>query len=267
MIDKAELTVSQIKAARGGVLAPAALGRASVLLAGFICAACGLVYELELLAFAGDTTGDSVTHTSVVLSVMVFAMGVGSLLTKGWIARASVGFALVEALLALVGGLSSLALHAGFAPFGQPTQPALVGFSFVIGVLMGAELPLLMTLIQRVRRQEVGDAAADLLAADYVGALVGGLAFPFLLLPAFGQLRGAMVAGALNAIAGAALVGFLFRHDLTRRALLWLGVVNVAVLATLGTAAITCGPDQPAAPTSVPGDNCHAGSAAQMLPR
>ena len=40
-----------------------------------------------------------------------------------------------------------------------------------------------MALIQRIRRQDAGGAVADLFAADYVGALVGGLAFPFLLLP------------------------------------------------------------------------------------
>ena len=50
-------------------------------------------------------------------------------------------------------------------------------------MLIGAEIPLLMTLIQRIRRQDAGGAVADLFAADYVGALVGGLAFPFLLLP------------------------------------------------------------------------------------
>ena len=45
-----------------------------------------------------------------------------------------------------------------------------------------------MELIQRIRRQDAGGAVADLFAADYVGALVGGLAFPFLLLPLLGQL-------------------------------------------------------------------------------
>ena len=48
----------------------------------FVCAACGLVYELELVALASYLIGDSVTQASVVLSVMVFAMGIGSLLAK-----------------------------------------------------------------------------------------------------------------------------------------------------------------------------------------
>nr|WP_307821641.1 polyamine aminopropyltransferase [Streptomyces coffeae] len=210
----------------------AGLGRFLVLLTVFVCAACGLVYELELVALASYLAGDSVTQASVVLSVMVFAMGLGSLLAKRLRCRAAVGFGAVEAVLALVGGCSAMALYASFAWCGH-SRPALVAFSLVIGALIGAEVPLLMTLIQRVRRQDAGGAVADLFAADYVGALVGGLAFPFLLLPAFGQLTGALVTGAVNAVAGSALVLWLFRRDLSGRARWALIVTNVTVLTVL----------------------------------
>src|SRR6478735_93378 len=72
----------------------------------FVCAACGLVYELELVALASYLIGDSVTQASVVLSLMVFAMGLGSLLAKRLRCRAVVGFGLIEAALALIGGSS-----------------------------------------------------------------------------------------------------------------------------------------------------------------
>ncbi|MEV7417821.1 polyamine aminopropyltransferase [Streptomyces sp. NPDC089919] len=210
-------------------------GRLLVLATVFVCAACGLVYELELLALASYLIGDSVTQASVVLSVMVFAMGVGSLLAKRLRRRPAAGFGAVEAGLALIGGLSAIALYACFAWLGE-SRPALVAFSLAIGVLIGAEIPLLMTLIQRVRRQDAGGAVADLFAADYVGALVGGLAFPFLLLPMLGQLTGAMLTGAVNAAAGGALVLWLFRGDLSRRARWLLLVANVTVLAVLACA-------------------------------
>ncbi|NXY96733.1 polyamine aminopropyltransferase [Streptomyces sp. BR123] len=226
---------------RGAVTVPAALpvrprtGRLLVLATVFVCAACGLVYELELLALGSYLIGDSVTQASVVLSVMVFAMGVGSLLAKRLRKRPAVGFAAVEAALALLGGLSAMALYASFAWLGE-SQPVLVAFSFVIGVLIGAEIPLLMVLIQRIRRQDAGGAVADLFAADYVGALVGGLAFPFLLLPVLGQLTGAMLTGAVNAVVGAGLVLWLFRRDLSRRSRWLLICANAAVLAALGCA-------------------------------
>lgn len=53
-----------------------------LLLAVFLCAACGLVYELALTALGSYLIGNSVLQTSVVISVMVFAMGVGSLAAK-----------------------------------------------------------------------------------------------------------------------------------------------------------------------------------------
>ncbi|KPI02558.1 Spermidine synthase [Actinobacteria bacterium OK074] len=211
----------------------------------FVCAACGLVYELELVALASYLIGDSVTQASVVLSVMVFAMGIGSLAAKRLRPRAAAGFGAVEAALALVGGCSAMALYAVFAWTGawggvwaDGPRALLVGFSLAIGVLIGAEVPLLMELIQRIRRQDAGGAVADLFAADYVGALVGGLAFPFLLLPWLGQLEGALLTGTVNAVAGGALVLGLFRRDLTRRGRWLLLVANVTVLGLLASAAL-----------------------------
>ncbi|MET9406641.1 polyamine aminopropyltransferase [Streptomyces sp. NPDC002935] len=221
------------------------IGRFLVLAGVFVCAACGLVYELELVALASYLIGDSVTQASVVLSVMVFAMGVGSLAAKRLRPRAAAGFGAVEAALALVGGCSAMALYAVFAwtsgwggLWTDGPRYLLVAFSLTIGLLIGAEVPLLMELIQRIRRQDPGGAVADLFAADYVGALVGGLAFPFLLLPLLGQVTGALLTGAVNAIVGGALVLGLFRRDLTRRARWTLLVANLVVLGILGSAAV-----------------------------
>ncbi|MFJ4785647.1 polyamine aminopropyltransferase [Streptomyces sp. NPDC088794] len=220
-------------------------GRFLVLACVFVCAACGLVYELELVALASYLIGDSVTQASVVLSVMVFAMGIGSLAAKKLRWHAAAGFGAIEATLALVGGCSAMALYAVFAWTGgwgglwaSGPRWLLVAFSLAIGLLIGAEVPLLMELIQRVRRQDAGGAVADLFAADYVGALVGGLAFPFLLLPLLGQLTGVLITGTVNAVAGCALVLGLFRRDLTRRARWLLVIANVAVLGLLASAAV-----------------------------
>ncbi|PAM99220.1 spermidine synthase [Streptomyces sp. Alain-F2R5] len=220
-------------------------GRFLVLAGVFVCAACGLVYELELVALASYLIGDSVTQASVVLSVMVFAMGLGSLAAKRLRRFAAAGFGAVEAVLALVGGSSAMVLYAVFAWTGgwgglwvDGPRFLLVAFSLVIGVLIGAEVPLLMELIQRVRRQDAGGAVADLFAADYVGALVGGLAFPFVLLPFLGQLTGALLTGTVNAVVGAALVLGLFRRDMSRRARWLLLTANAVVLALLATATL-----------------------------
>ncbi|MFF8656582.1 polyamine aminopropyltransferase [Streptomyces huasconensis] len=235
-------------------------GRFLVLVGVFVCAACGLVYELELVAVAAYLIGDSVTQASVVLSVMVFAMGIGSLLAKRLRRRAPLWFGLIEAALALVGGCSAMALYAAFAwtgdlggaPAGGPRH-LLAVFSLAIGVLIGAEVPLLVVLIQRIRRQDAGGAVADVFAADYVGALVGGLAFPFLLLPVFGQLTGALFTGAVNAVAGCALVLGLFWRGLSVRGRWAVLAANVLVLAVLASAAVLVGDFERAARRAVYG--------------
>ncbi|ROO82902.1 spermidine synthase [Actinocorallia herbida] len=205
--------------------------RALVLAAVFVCAACGLVYELALVALGSYLVGNSITQASIVLSVMVCAMGVGSLAAKPLQSRALVAFAAIEAALALLGGLSVLLLYAAFAWL-DLYVPMLVVAASVLGALIGAEIPLLMTLLQKIRKQEAGSAVADLFAADYVGALVGGLAFPFLLLPVFGQIRGALVVGAVNAVAGVAVVLWIFRAEVGRtgKAVLWSVMAGVLVL-------------------------------------
>ncbi|MEU0967273.1 polyamine aminopropyltransferase [Streptomyces sp. NPDC005917] len=237
-------------------------GRFLVLACVFVCAACGLVYELELVALASYLIGDSVTQASVVLSVMVFAMGVGSLAAKRLRWRAAAGFGAVEATLALIGGCSAMALYAVFAwtggwggPWPAGPRCLLVAFSLAIGLLIGAEVPLLMELIQRIRRQDAGGAVADLFAADYVGALVGGLAFPFLLLPFLGQLTGTLLTGTVNVVAGGALVLGLFRRDLSRRARWILLVANVTVLGLLASAAVHVDDFERAARHAVYGDD------------
>ncbi|AYN40266.1 polyamine aminopropyltransferase [Streptomyces dangxiongensis] len=240
-------------------------GRFLVLVCVFVCAACGLVYELELVAFASYLTGDSVTQASVVLSVMVFAMGIGSLGAKRLRRHAAAGFGAVESALALVGGCSAMALYAVFAWTGGwggmwagGPRCLLVALSLIIGLLIGAEIPLLMELTQRIRRQDAGGAVADLFAADYVGALVGGLAFPFLLLPYLGQLTGALLTGTVNVVAGGALVLGLFRRDLTRRARWTLLLAGLLVLGILATAAALSGDFERAARRAVYGTDVRA---------
>ncbi|MGP3989020.1 polyamine aminopropyltransferase [Streptomyces sp. 3N207] len=233
---------------------PAGLGRGFVLASVFVCAACGLVYELELVAVASSLVGDSVTQASVVLSVMVFAMGVGSLLAKRLRCHAAAGFGYVEALLALVGGSSAMTLYASFAWLGG-ARVMLVLISFTIGALIGAEMPLLMTLIQRIREQDPGGALADLFAADYVGALVGGLTFPFLLLPLAGELTGGLLTGVVNALAGGLVVQWLFRHDLRWRARLRLLAANGCVLLLLLVGTAFVGPFERTARQAVYGDD------------
>ncbi|MFE6863830.1 polyamine aminopropyltransferase [Nocardia sp. NPDC057668] len=207
--------------------------RLGLLLTVFVCASCGLVYELALVTLGSFLIGDTAVQASIVLSVMIFAMGIGALAAKPLQRWAAPAFAAIELLLALIGGFSVLMLYAAFAWLKIYTG-ALIGVALILGMLVGAEIPLLMVLLQRIRRQAAGSAVADLFAADYIGALLGGLAFPFFLLPVFGQLRGALVVGAVNALAGIILVFTVFPRDLRPLVRAGLGAATLLVSLALG---------------------------------
>ncbi|WP_246475928.1 polyamine aminopropyltransferase [Brevibacterium renqingii] len=203
-----------------------------VLLAVFICASCGMVYELALVALGSYLLGDTIVQASIVLAVMVFAMGIGSLATKRLTEFAAVSFALIEAALGVIGGLSVILLYLAFA-FADVYTVAMVAMAFVIGALIGAEIPLLMELVQRIRAQKASSAVADLFAADYVGGLIGGLAFPFLLLPLLGLPRGALAVGMTNTVVGVLIVLWLFRTELARTSQALLAALLVLIVGGL----------------------------------
>ncbi|MEU6859950.1 polyamine aminopropyltransferase [Glycomyces sp. NPDC046736] len=218
-----ELSPRRVRLARFGLLATA-----------FAVSACGLVYELALITLGAYLVGNTAKQASIVLAVMVFAMGLGALAAKPLRRWPALAFAAVEIALALLGGFSVMLLYAAFAWTELYSFP-LVLVAAAIGLLIGAEIPLLMELLQRIREQAAGAAVADLNAADYMGGLIGGLAFPFVLLPFFGQIQGALLVGAVNAVAGVLLVYLLFRKDMSGAAKRWLAV------AAAGTALLLVG--------------------------
>src|ERR671929_576029 len=80
-----------------------------------LIAACGLVYELVAGALASYLLGDSVTQFSTVIGTYLFAMGIGSWLSR-FVGRDVVArFVTIELLVALVGGFSSTLLFMAFA--------------------------------------------------------------------------------------------------------------------------------------------------------
>ncbi|GAA3231951.1 polyamine aminopropyltransferase [Pseudonocardia petroleophila] len=199
-----------------------------------VCAACGLVYELVLLTLAVTLAGGGIAVTSLIVAGFVAALGVGALAAKPLLAHAAPAFVAIEIVLGVVGGLSATALYVAFS-FHGTSSAVLVLATAVIGVLVGAEVPLLMTLLAGDGRS-AGRLVADLNAADYAGALVGGLAWPFVLLPLVGQIRGSAVTGMVNLVAAAVVAVFVLRDRLGVRsravatAALLLAATGLAVL-------------------------------------
>lgn len=191
-------------------MAPALL--ASVLL----IAASGLVYELVAGALASYVLGDSVTQFSTVIGTYLFAMGIGSGLSRFIVRGLAARFVAIEIMVGLVGGFSSTLL---FLAFGYTDSFRVVLYTLVviIGVLVGLEIPLLMRILRD--RFDFKDVVSHVLTFDYLGALGASLLFPIVLVPKVGLVRAAMLFGIINA-AVALWTTFLLREMLGARRLL-----------------------------------------------
>src|SRR5689334_25052793 len=80
-----------------------------------LVAACGLIYELIAGTVASYLVGDSVFQFSTVIGTYLFAMGVGSFLSRYIHRNLADQFIRIELLIAVVGGFSSSALFLAFA--------------------------------------------------------------------------------------------------------------------------------------------------------
>jgi spermidine synthase len=178
-----------------------------------LVAACALIYELIAGTIASYLVGDSVFQFSTVIGTYLFAMGLGSALSrylnKGLIQR----FIWIELMLGVVGGFSSAALMWAFA-FTEGFHIVLYALVIVMGVLVGLEIPLLMRIVKD--RYSFRDVVAHVLTFDYLGALGASLLFPILLIPHLGLIRSALFFGLINA--GVALWStFLFAPQLMEK--------------------------------------------------
>jgi spermidine synthase len=201
---------------------------AALLAAVLLIATCGLVYELVAGALASYLLGDSVTQFSTVIGAYLFAMGIGSWMSR-YIVRSPVRqFIVVQILIALVGGLSSTVLFLAFG-WTDVFRPILYALVIIVGTLVGLEIPLLMRILRD--RFEFKDVVAHVLTFDYLGALVASVLFPTLLVPQLGLLRAAMFFGLVNG-AVALWTLYLFRDALPRRGAL--AAMAVVVMLVLG---------------------------------
>ena len=197
----------------------------------FVVAACGLVYELAAGALASYVLGDSVLQFSTVIGTYLFAMGIGSWLSRFFERQLPAHFLRIELLVALIGGLlpATLFLANAFVP--DSFRFLLYGLVLVVGTLVGLEIPLVMRILKR--NVVLKDLVSQVLTFDYLGALAVSIAFPLWLVPQLGLVRTGLLFGLMNS-AVALWAWWLFRHELPHR----LAHLAAAVL-TLG--ALTAG--------------------------
>lgn len=163
----------------------------------FLVSACGLGYQLVAGTTSSYLLGDSVTQFSFTIGLYLFALGIGSYLSKFVERELGTVFVRVELAVAAIGGVSALALFLAWAS-DLWFRPLLYGEILVVGTLVGIEIPLLVRLLQE--ELELKELIARVLSWDYVGALVAAILFPLVLVPRLGLVRAALAFGLVNAL-------------------------------------------------------------------
>lgn len=162
-----------------------------LLAAAALSSSVSLVLELMLITQASYLLGDHALATGVVVGTFLAAMGLGAWVSQFLATGPDPGLALLQWFLGVELALAPLCLLAPLGLFalfrlGGPVWLALVVFTVLVGALGGMEVPLLTRLLECGQQLRV--ALARVLALDYLGALVGALLFPLVLLPWLGLL-------------------------------------------------------------------------------
>src|SRR6185503_16332147 len=135
----------------------------------------------------------------LVIGVYLFALGAGAWLSRFVEEGLGRAFIEVEYAVALLGGFSAPLLFLSFA-YLDGFRALLFTVVFLIGALVGLELPLLMRILKE--HLEFDELVSRVLTFDYIGALVASVMFPMLLVPRLGLVRTSLVFGLLNALVG-----------------------------------------------------------------
>jgi spermidine synthase len=183
----------------------------ALLISVFVVSACGLVYELAAGALASYLLGDSVLQFSTVIGAYLFAMGVGSYLSRFLERQLSAHFLRIELLVALAGGTMPVLLFVAHAALPNAFRFVLYALVTLVGILVGLEIPLVMRMLKK--NVALKYLVSQVLTFDYLGALAVSIAFPLSLVPQLGLARTGLLFGLMNA--GVALWAlWLFRHEL-----------------------------------------------------
>jgi len=212
---------------------PARRHAAILLLSVLVVATCGLIYELLAGTLASYLLGDSVTQFSTVIGCYLFAMGVGSFLSR-YVRGDELGaFIRVEIMIAALGGWSAAGLFLAF-PMAADFRVLLYALVLAIGALVGLEIPLLIRILRG--RYAFADLVSNVLTYDYVGALIASLAFPLLLVPHLGMIRTGMVFGLANVAVAVALLWVLRGTRRVMGDMIAAGLVGASLIAGLAYA-------------------------------
>jgi spermidine synthase len=189
----------------------------------------GVVAEYILATLASYFLPDATVQWTMIISIMLFSMGIGSRLSKYFVNDLLDKFVFIEFLLSL---LVSFSASIVFVSAGRTIYFGIIiyALSIMIGLLIGMEIPLVTRINERY--EELRLNIANVMSWDYIGSLFGGIFFVFIGMPYLGMDYTPFALGILNFLVASVIV-FRLGNSLKYRKLL-----KIAFVIVLGTIAV-----------------------------
>lgn len=167
-----------------------------LMLTTLIISGCSMCYELIISAVSSYLLGNSTLQYSITIGLYMAALGFGSYISKFFKNNLFQVFVTIEFSIGIVGGVSSLLLFLSNIYISN-YEVVMYLEIILIGTLAGAEIPI-MTRIIEADENNLSVTLSSIFSFDYIGGLLGSIAFPLLLLPKLGFFSTSFLCGLLN---------------------------------------------------------------------
>ncbi len=194
----------------------------------------GIVAEYILATLATYFLGDSVFQWTLIISLMLFFMGLGSRLTQFISDKLFTYFIVIELTLSATVAFSALLTYS-MAAFSNYTGLFIYSTAMLTGTLIGMELPIAIRLNEKNEALKIN--VSSILEKDYYGSLLGGLFFAFIGLPYLGLTYTPFILGLVNLLVAIGML-FYYKINVEKRKLKWLKIAAFSVLIIIGTGLI-----------------------------
>jgi spermidine synthase len=191
----------------------------------FATGCSGIVAEFTLSTLASYILGNTTLQWTLIMSLMLFTMGVGSRISRYLTQNLLDTFITIEFALSTLCATCAIAAYFGTAWIGESTA-VIYGYAGAIGLLIGMEIPIVARMNETYEGLRTN--IASVMEKDYYGALVGGLLFAFFALPKLGLTYTPIALGAVNFIV-ASILYWRFRRLTTHRGRLQIAFWSVGL--------------------------------------
>lgn len=193
----------------------------------------GIVAEYQLSTLATYFLGDSIIQWTLIVSTMLFTMGLGSRISKRFKKHLIEKFLLLEFSLSVVVAFAPLLVYT-LSAYTSSIGVFIYGFCMFIGMLIGMEIPLVMRINDEYEELRIN--ISGVLENDYYGSLLGGVFFAFIGLPIMGLTYTPFFLGIVNFIVACVVLFFLRqRVRKTRTPIFHILALGILVLISMGS--------------------------------